>query len=401
MSATADTPPPLDVAVGMGRYSTTQEGRGGRIRTAPKDFVVKEILSDTALRGITKEGIYAVYQLTKEGIDTGHCIADVYRRAHIRVKALGLKDASAHTTQYVCATSKGGGIESLEGARYTLWRLGYVKRPLTGKSMVGNRFDIAVNGGKGLEGTSLNDTILNYYGYQRFGSRRPITHLVGKAIIHNDIDEAIRLILSETSPFDADEANKMRRMMADPSHHAECLGLVPPYMDTERTVLRSLVNGDGYNDAFVRIPLYLRRLYVQAYQSYIFNLTLTAAIEYDLSTPYDGDVCFDRTDKLGRYGESTEQRLAIPTVGYSYYKKTRFHPIIEDILNSEEVAPRDFYIRHMQEVSAEGGFRQAALRCIDVDIHPHSISLTLSRGSFATVALRELIKPADPLAAGF
>lgn len=402
MTSSERMPPPLDMAVGMGRYSTTYEGSGGRIRTRPGDFAVCEILSDAALRSIREEGAYAVYELAKEGIDTGHCISDAYGRARIRLKALGLKDAAARTTQYVCASSRGPGIPRLDAPRYTLRRLGYVARPLTGRSMTGNRFDITVRGGAGLEGASLEGVILNYYGYQRFGSRRPVTHLVGRAVLRNDMAEAIRLILSAESPFDAPESNELRSMMADPSRHAECLRMMPRSMDTERTVLRSLADGDGHRTAFLRIPLYLRRLYVQAYQSYIFNLTLTAASGgCDLSSPHEGDVCFDRADRLGRYGESEGQRLAVPMVGYSYYKKTRFHGVVSEVLDGEEVAPRDFYVRHMQEVSSEGGFRQAALACSGVDILPDRIRLTLSRGSFATVALREVMKPADPVAAGF
>lgn len=403
MTGSELTPPPLDMAVGMGRYSTTYEGSGGRIRAKPGDFAVCEILSDAALRSIREAGTYAVYELAKEGIDTGHCISDAYRRARIRLKAMGLKDAAARTTQHVCASSRGPGIPRLDAPRYTLRRLGYVERPLTGRSMTGNRFDIVVRGGAGLEGSSLEDSILNYYGYQRFGSRRPVTHLVGRAVLHNDMAEAIRLILSETSPFDSPESNELRSMMADPSRHAECLRMMPRSMDTERTVLSSLSDGDDHRAAFLRIPLYLRRLYVQAYQSYVFNLTLTAAASggYDLSTAHEGDVCFDRADQLGRYGESEGQRLAVPMVGYSYYKKTRFHEVVSEVLDGEGVAPRDFYVRHMQEVSSEGGFRQATLECSDVDILRDRIRLTLSRGSFATVALREVMKPADPVAAGF
>ena len=41
--------------------------------------------------------------------------------------------------------------------------------------------------------------ILNFYGYQRFGSKRPVTHLIGKAILQRDFKKAVELILSFTS----------------------------------------------------------------------------------------------------------------------------------------------------------------------------------------------------------
>lgn len=396
-------PPPLDATIGLGAYSTTYEGRGGNIRSEPGDFVVQEVLSAGAARSIREEGRYAVYELSKEGIDTGHCITDVYGRARIRVKALGLKDAAARTTQFVCATAAGPGMRQLDGQRYSLRRIGYVERPLTGKSMVGNRFEVVVRGGKGLDGISLDGTMLNYYGYQRFGSWRPITHLVGRAIVSNDMDEVMRLMLSEPSQIDLDGSNEIRRMLADPSRYSECLKIMPRYMDLERALVKSLVDNGDPNAAFREMPLYLRRLFVNSYQSYIFNHTLTTAflMGYDVSSPQEGDVCFDNKDRLGRYGTSEDQRLAIPMVGYSYYKKTRFHDIISDILDAEGISPGDFYLKSRQELSSEGGFRQAAISYTDVNVSADRVSFMLSRGSFATTVLREIIKPEDPLAAGF
>ena len=38
--------------------------------------------------------------------------------------------------------------------------------------------------------------------------------------------------------------------------------------------------------------------------------------------------------------------------GYSYYKKTRFDHQISKILSQEEITPKDFFIKEMQEVSS-------------------------------------------------
>ena len=55
----------------------------------------------------------------------------------------------------------------------------------------------------------------------------------------------------------------------------------------------------------------------------------------------------------------------------------------------------------MQEVSDEGGFRQAAIKCESFSISEPTVSFTLSRGSYATILLREIMKPQDPIKAGF
>jgi len=96
-----------------------------------------------------------------------------------------------------------------------------------------------------------------------------------------------------------------------------------------------------------------------------------------------------------------DQRLALPFVGYSYYKKTRFDYQISKILKQEEITPKDFFVKEMQEVSSEGGFRQAAINCFDYLSHGNTVEFSLSRGMFATILLREIMKPEDPMIAGF
>ena len=88
-------------------------------------------------------------------------------------------------------------------------------------------------------------------------------------------------------------------------------------------------------------------------------------------------------------------------MGYSYYKKTRFDSQISHILKQEEISPKDFFIKEMQEVSNEGGFRQAAIHCSDFSSIGNIVEFSLSRGSFATILLREIIKPKDPIVSGF
>lgn len=55
----------------------------------------------------------------------------------------------------------------------------------------------------------------------------------------------------------------------------------------------------------------------------------------------------------------------------------------------------------MQEVSGEGGFRQSLIQCRDFSAASPFVSFTLSRGSYATMILREIIKPENPVTAGF
>jgi tRNA pseudouridine13 synthase len=72
------------------------------------------------------------------------------------------------------------------------------------------------------------------------------------------------------------------------------------------------------------------------------------------------------------------------------------------LMSNEGLTPKDFYIREMQELSVEGGFRQLPLMVTDIKYDQDSeFRFRLPVGAYATTLLRELIKPINPINAGF
>ncbi|HUU47590.1 MAG TPA: tRNA pseudouridine(13) synthase TruD [Nitrosopumilaceae archaeon] len=396
--------PKIDSQIGIYVYSTKFEGIGGNIRSESEDFEVSEVISEKSLKLISEQNGYAIYKLKKKNIDTNHALSDIFRKKGLRLKALGLKDASAITEQFVCSNNKGRSIDDYTSVKYSLKKIGFVKKPLSKKDMIGNHFKIKIiNCKNNLSEFREQDKVLNFYGYQRFGSKRAVTHLIGKAILQKDFDKAVDLILSFRSPFDSKENNEIREKLIDKSNFEKYFDQVPPQMDIERMVLREMISSDDSQKSIRQIPLSLRRFYIQAYQSFLFNNTLSSAFldGENLLEAQEGDICFDFKGIIGKFIKGADQRLAIPFVGYSYYKKTRFDYQISKILEVEEIAPRDFFIKEMQEVSNEGGFRQASMACSEYSSVGNELEFTLSRGSFATILLREIMKPENPLIAGF
>ena len=396
--------PNLDSQIGIAVYSTDFSGIGGKIRVIPEDFYVTEVISEKAKNSISDQQGYAVYKLKKKKIDTNHALSNIFRKKGIRLKSLGLKDASAITEQYVCSGNKGKAIETFSTEKYSLEGIGYVKKPLSKKQMIANHFKIKISGCSNELSSFIDyDKILNFYGYQRFGSKRPVTHLVGKAILQRDFKKAVELILSFTSIYDSKENTEIREKLSDKANYEQYINQVPSQMDVERTVLKEMIEHDDYLTAIRAIPLSLRRFYVQAYQSFIFNRSLSLSFldGENLFETQPSDVCFDFHGTIGKYVSGLDQRLALPFVGYSYYKKTRFDYQISKILKQEEVTPKDFFIKEMQEVSSEGGFRQAAINCFNYSSYENTVEFSLSRGMFATILLREIMKPEDPMVAGF
>ncbi|HXG14072.1 MAG TPA: tRNA pseudouridine(13) synthase TruD [Candidatus Nitrosotenuis sp.] len=396
--------PKIDSEIGILVYTTKFSGCGGKIRQRREDFAVSEILSDKLLESLSQQDGFAVYKLKKSGIDTNHALQIILKKFGVRLKALGLKDAYAETEQYVCSMAKSKSLPSYFDEKMTLQRIGFAKKPLSAKDMQGNKFTIRINAATAdISKFSETDKVLNFYGYQRFGSKRPVTHLVGKALIQKRFDEAVRLILSHTSEHDSQENTSLRKQMTDHSKFAELADTIPKQMDLERTLLKEMAHHQDPKKAIYKLPLSIRRLFVDAYQSYLFNLTLSRAFEFgeDLFSAKQGDVCYDKNSELGKYEMRDDQQLAIPLVGYSYFKKTRFDFHISKILQDEQISPAEFYLKEMQEASSEGGFRTARLVCRDFEAKGDTVSFVLQRGSFATILMREIIKPSDPLEAGF
>ncbi|EPA06616.1 tRNA pseudouridine(13) synthase TruD, partial [Candidatus Nitrosarchaeum limnium] len=151
--------------------------------------------------------------------------------------------------------------------------------------------------------------ILNFYGYQRFGSKRPVTHLIGKALLRRDFKKAVELIVSFTSRYDSKENTEIREKLVDKSNYKKYLNQVPPQMDIERIVLQEMIDHDDAQKAIHAVPLNLRRFYVQAYQSYLFNQTLSAAFTdgEDLFAAQTGDVCYDLHGILGKFIKGLDQ----------------------------------------------------------------------------------------------
>ena len=396
--------PQIDKEIGISVYTTKSSSISGKIKQNENDFSVKEVLSEKAIDSFDNDEGHAVYLLKKSGIDTNHALADIEKRYGLVLKSLGLKDANAKTEQYVYAYKKINSLEEYNGKKYSAQRVGFVKKPISKKDMLGNYFEIRVSDlNDALPSFSGNENILNFFGYQRFGSKRPITHLVGKSIIKGDYEEAIEYLLNFSSKYDSEKNNDIRKLISERNSESEIIELLPYSMDIERNLLRQLSNDNDSKNAIRSIPLTLRRFYIQAYQSFLFNKTLSLAYEFEeqLFAPENDDVCFDNNFVLGKFENDSSQKLAIPLVGHSYYKKSRFDYYIKKVLEEELLTPKDFFIKDFQELSIDGGFRNASINYLNFQIHENLIKFQLSRGSYATIVLREILKPSNPLDCGF
>jgi tRNA pseudouridine13 synthase len=420
-------PPPLDVSIGMTVYATPYEGIGGRLRAELEDFLVEEVLDDVVFRHVSEQpkkqqGSYVLFSLTKRGLDTLHAVRIVEKVFGARVNYLGIKDANAVTTQYITIPAEAERDQINLPNSLTLKKLGYLPYPLNRSHLIGNKFNIKIRELEKKEKlpqlieSVIEEGVPNYFGYQRFGSRRPVTHLIGRALVKRRFDEAINLLLTYTTEYEKESIQRARRALSEDYLKVDVEDL-PPTLDLERHVLRSLkTHPNDYLRAIRSIPLRVRRLFVNAYQSYIFNRTLSAAIEdgADLSTIHRSELYAEvsgvRMLHVRRAEEKVDRSkgvLLCPLVGYNFKKEDfgRMGVYASKVLLEEGVSPRNFYIDEMPELSVGGDFRAATILltelCAEVSEEALSLKTILGKGCYITTLLREVMKPQDPVKAGF
>jgi len=370
-------------------------------------------------------GLVPLYRVEKRSMDTLHVAQAMGRSLKSRMAYAGMKDKRAAAVQYMTPTStRAEHPLTVEDPNFRASLVGYLPRPISRSMIAGNRFRITMRECCPEIGQRIVQTvdaarslkIPNFYGPQRFGTRDPITHRVGKAIVNGKFDEAVRILLFDPRSADDEKTVEARRLLAE-GKYQQGARMLPESQDIERAIARRLAREPENNIGGLRAaPIAVRRLYVQAFQSYLFNRTLSAAIAdgIDISSLRQGDnwgeLAGDGLNLAKIHGvrEPTVEG-AVPLVqlaGFAYRNYgSRFDACLQKVMDEEHVEPRRFFVNDMQEVSVEGGFRRPHLAVSEptseVTGDVAKLGFALPRGGYATVLLREIVKPSDPFASGF
>ncbi len=450
--------PALEKELGMEIYATKSAGIGGRIRQLIDDFVVEELLVDGSKAEVSRaeawelgeRGRYLICVLVKRDWDTLLAVRKIAGRLGIspkRIRIAGMKDAKALTAQYISIQ----GVPPTRAAQVkvkdiTLHPVRFSNSRIFSQLLLGNRFQVVIRTMLHTssvieqrvkkvqnELTSLGG-IPNFYGHQRFGTIRPITHLVGRFLTRSDLKKAALTFLAQPSIHEHPESREAREQLRDNQDFEWAHRCFPRHLRYEHFMLEHLAKQPrDFVGAFRELPLTLRRLFVHAYQSFLFNRFLSERIRRDI--PLNEAQVGDYVVKLDDHGLPTKEftpvtspslqtfnealnegkmRVAIPLVGFKQPPSKGVQGEIEqEILEAEKVNPQNFQISFMPEVSAQGELRTALALASDLSVEKASrdsanpskrktkLSFTLHRGSYATVLLREVMKPRNLIKGGF
>jgi len=447
--------------MGLEVFATDTEGIGGRIRCRYEDFVVEEVLLDgevvrvgaevpVNLSKYVRSGPWTWFILEKRGVDTLRAVWELVKRLGVdfsRVSWGGYKDAFAVTAQVVSvfgvAPHK---LRSVQLPSNMCIKVPVASdRPFTPSCIFGNHFCIVIRCielseseierriGAILEELNSLGGLPSFYGHQRFGTRRPNTHLVGKYIVKERFEDAVMELIARPYPYESSSIAEIRKIIWESRDYAKALTLLPKRYDVERLVLEHLSKYPrDFVGALRRLPRNLLTLFIEAYQAYLFNKVLSRRLERGLpiSKPVRGDfvalldphgfptkslvkVTDSNRDKVFELIRDGKAALVLNVFGYNTILADGEPGEVErEVLKEEELSLEDFKIKSMPELSSRGTIRPASTRILNFrfeveedELHPGyrrvTVEFTLRRGNYATILLREIMKPRNVVEAGY
>jgi len=366
-----------------------------------------------------------------------------------RVAWAGTKDKHAVTTQlFSIRDVDPEAVDALDVNGAEIEVLGRTGRSISFGDLHGNRFVIRVRDADsdapertkettaalrefvdsldsgGTEGTA---GVPNWFGQQRFGSQRPVTHEVGLNIVRREWREAVLSYVANPFETEREGTQSARQFVADEAASDDpdwqaCLDQIPGYLGYERSMLHRLIE-DGaetpadFRNALEAVPWNLQRLFVNAAQSYLFNQILSERLRRGIpfDRPVEGDVCcfVDREAPDGLYAPDTDRlqnvsgkRVDVMERHCSRGRAFVTAPLIgtetelaegepgeieREILDELDLDPADFDLPGSFEST---GTRRAILVRTDLDVDPDELTFefALPSGSYATALMREYLK---------
>lgn len=327
-----------------------------QIKQKPEDFIVTEIMD---LK--TGSGNYAYYRLKKTDYNTVSALELLSRKFRIPLKRFGFagnKDRHAVTEQHISILGGRKELENISLNGIELKHLGNGKEPISLGIHKGNEFIITIrNLGRGdakkiknFIGKNKKIIAPNYFGQQRFSMSN---HIIGRNMVKGNFKKAAEII-AETSPL------PVRQHLSEKPH--------------------------DYIGAIKKIPFKTRTLFINSYQSFLFNKILLLFLK-----------------KGGNKGRNSFTDLKMPLIGFGFdiqeIKNKALKNIFGRIIEEENISPRDFIIRQMPELSSEGALRNAFFEAKDFEIPEEGMDelnegmkkikarFFLEKGCFATTLL--------------
>ncbi|MCQ1538137.1 tRNA pseudouridine(13) synthase TruD [Methanocalculus taiwanensis] len=415
------SPYPLEHELQMRYYGDDHPGIGGKLRTVPEDFVVEELP-----KPFTGSGPFLICRVTRRSWEHQHAIQEIAKRLGISRKRIGwagTKDRNAVATHYISLYKvEADQVRALSFKDMAVEPVGQHQFGLSLGDLEGNRFGIRIRGCERENLASLQEIaetvkegIPNYFGLQRFGAQKPVTHRVGAAILRGEYQEAVTIYIGDPFPNEDEEVKAARAAFRDTGDAAAALYALPVRLGFERAMLDFLSKHKGdYRGALKALAPKLLTMFVSGWQSYLFNAAISD--RFDRGIPLDEPEAGDTLIYLnGRTDRATEKNL--PTARQHI---RRGRAMIAACMPGATPLPNPGPMEeHMIRLSSEAGITHEAFRnaaqylesafdganrpivlrteiVAEIEDDAALLNFTLPPGHYATSVCRECMK-GDPI----
>ncbi len=419
----------MERKVGLDTFFTDISGVGGRLKKYPEDFRVTEeidLFDET-------EGEYSIAKIWSRNWETNRLVKKLANDLSISrddIAFCGTKDKRAITVQWMSFKCSPERLKDLSINDVEIKDIFTSHRSLRIGAHKKNHFEILIRdmdvgsdeaikriddiGGKIEEKGGFP----NWFGVQRFGTMRPVTHTVGKKILKGDFESAVKEYVA--SPKEGEEENcyKARESLEKEWDPEEGLKRYPKVLTFERRILNHLKDNPGdFSSALKTLPHNLLMMFVHAYQSYLFNKMISARLERDppLNDALLGDVILP-ADRDGLPNKDTQVKVternltkvsekvregkayvSAPLYGHkSELSEGEQGDIEREIIEEEGIEKEDFIIPEMSSISSTGTRRNIFAPVDDLgwELQGEAVRLSfgLNKGTYATTLLREFMK---------
>jgi tRNA pseudouridine13 synthase len=390
-------------------------GIGGLIKQRAEDFFVQEIpLYEPAGEG---EHVYA--EIQKINLTTFEAVKRIAEALGVSSRDIGyagMKDAHAITQQVLSIQgTTEQAVMALRLPQITVqWAARHGNKLRLGH-LAGNRFAIKIRDVNPTDVTKLRPMIgllesrgmPNYFGEQRFG-RRGDNDKLGAALIRDDNPGVLKLLLGGPNPAIDDTYSVRARTAFDARDNAASMHAWPRRSGMERRVLARLMKTHRPSAAVRAVDEKVRRLWVSALQSRVFNDVVAARMDAidqlldgDWAYKHENGACFEVESAAAEQPrvDSWEISPTGPLVGYRMsLPKGRPLELEQAAFDAVGLKPEDF--RKAGKHRVKGARRPLRVKPNDIrleggvdDRGPHiTVAFNLPAGSYATVLLRELMK---------
>lgn len=405
-------------------------GIGGKLRKTPDDFMVDEV---SILPPAFPDGMFVIAKVWHRNWEQNRLVRRLGTNLRIgrsQIGFAGTKDGRSVSTQLMSFRAPIEEVKALEIPDVRVLEAYTARRMISIGDLIGNRFQIKVaDVAKDRTETERacrevkrvideSGGFPNFFGLQRFGSVRPITHIIGKDLVRGDLEGAVMRYVANPLEDEESESNDARRMLQDTRDFERAFREFPTKLTFERMMIGYLKdNPNDFRGALRVLPHNLLMMFVHAYQSYLFNRTLSERIRAGMSigAPEVGDLILplaktnvpDKDNPIPVTEENLEKAVRNAKEGKGFvsgliygtdstFAEGRMGEIERRIIASEGLSSADFQITGLREASSKGTRRELLASPKDLTFEQGEgevwFRFTLNKGCYATTMLREFMK---------